>query len=48
MKYYEILPQKGFYLLAGLFILWGILGKMDSSNYTYRGFQTGDNNQIIN
>ena len=47
MKYYEILPKKGFFILGALFILWGILGKMDSSNYTYRGFQTGDNNQII-
>ena len=47
MKYYQILPKKGFFILGALFILWGILGKMDSSNYTYRGFQTGDNNQII-
>ena len=47
MKYYEILPKKGFFVLGVLFILWGILGKIDSSNYTYRGFQTGDNNQVI-
>lgn len=47
MKYYEILPKKGFFIIGAVFILWGILGKIDSSNYTYRGFQTGDNNQII-
>ena len=47
MKYYEILPKKGFFVLGVLFILWGILCKIDSSNYTFRGFQTGDNNQVI-
>lgn len=41
-KYYSAL------LIAGvLFIIWGILGLLDAKNYTYSGYNTGDNYNVI-
>lgn len=35
-------------LLAGvLFIIWGVLGLMDAKNYTYSGYNTGDDYNVI-
>lgn len=35
-------------LIAGiLFIIWGILGLMDAKNYTYAGYNTSDNWEVI-
>ncbi len=36
------------YIAGGVFILWGILGLMDSNNYVAYGYQTDDNNKIVN
>jgi hypothetical protein len=35
------------YLAGVVFIIWGILGIMDSKNYVSVGYQTGDDNSIV-
>lgn len=38
----------GLLLVVGaLFLVWGIMGLMDSKNYTYSGYQTDGNNKIV-
>jgi len=36
------------YVVGAVFIIWGILGMMDSKNYVYDGYQSGDDNSIVN
>ena len=44
----KLTSPKVLYILGIVFVIWGILGMQDSKNYVTAGYQSGDDNAIIN